>query len=416
MTRPSSAIPAAPSAPILFNGWLTLCFSLMFSGLLVFPSRTGLMNALDAVFFLPALLYVAVACRHQPLALIKRHGWLLAFLFYATLSTFFGPAPNPSRFARALIEIFTLFAFVELAVQRYPQAFWRALLIGTGVAAVAALVDFFAYYFIVDRPFSSQLYGVFEVFKIRPWLVLDTNQLYASMYCITLPFFAFFASRQLPPGRLVRVAPYLITLALLVYLAANQRRSTLVALAVGCLALPIINLQRRLLVPLVAVAVVAAGVLVFSPELITDRGTGQRPQLWNAAWEMILEKPVTGHGMANETRELHIVVEGQPVVQDHPHNYYLSLLYHIGFLGLGLWVMLWAPALWRGWRAYPQRSCVLAAAMATGFTAVLFDGIHPYTPFMYNWPSVWIPMALLVAYVRQQETRDESRSGMQVPQ
>jgi hypothetical protein len=396
MTRPSSATPPTPSAPILFSGWLTLCFSLMFSGLLVFPSRTGLMNALDAVFFVPALIYVAVACRHQPLALIKRHGWLLAFLFYATLSTFFGPAPNPSRFVRALIEIFTLFAFVELAVQRYPHAFWRALLIGTGVAAVAALVDFFAYYFIVDRPFSSQLYGVFEVFKIRPWLVLDTNQLYASMYCITLPFFAFFASRQLPPGRLTRAAPYLISLALLVYLAANQRRSTLVALAVGCLALPIINLKRRLLVPLVAVAVVAAGVLVFSPELIT--------------------KPVTGHGMANETRELHIVVEGQPVVQDHPHNYYLSLLYHIGFLGLGLWVMLWAPALWRGWRAYPQRSCVLAAAMATGFTAVLFDGIHPYTPFMYNWPSVWIPMALLVAYVRQQETRDESRSGMQVPQ
>lgn len=416
MTRPSSATPPTPSAPILFSGWLMLCFSLMFSGLLVFPSRTGLMNALDAVFFVPALIYVAVACRHQPLALIKRHGWLLAFLFYATLSTFFGPAPNPSRFVRALIEIFTLFAFVELAVQRYPHAFWRALLIGTGVAAVAALVDFFAYYFIVDRPFSSQLYGVFEVFKIRPWLVLDTNQLYASMYCITLPFFAFFASRQLPPGRLTRAAPYLISLALLVYLAANQRRSTLVALAVGCLALPIINLKRRLLVPLVAVAVVAAGVLVFSPELITDRGTGQRPQLWNAAWEMILEKPVTGHGMANETRELHIVVEGQPVVQDHPHNYYLSLLYHIGFLGLGLWVMLWAPALWRGWRAYPQRSCVLAAAMATGFTAVLFDGIHPYTPFMYNWPSVWIPMALLVAYVRQQETRDESRSGMQVPQ
>ena len=412
MTRPRSVSDSTGSAPVLFSGWLTLCFSLMFSGLLVFPSRTGLMNALDAVFFLPALIYVAVAFRHQPLALLKRHGWLLAFLCYATFSTFFGPAPNPSRFGRALIEIFTLFAFVELAMQRYPRAFWGALLIGTGAAAVAALVDFFAYYFIVDRPFSSQLYGVFEVFEIRPWLVLDTNQLYASMYCITLPFFAFFASRQLPPGRLTRIAPYLISLALLVYLAANQRRSTLVALAVGCLTLPIINLKRRLLVPLVAVALVAASTLLFSPELITDRGTGQRPQLWHAAWEMILEKPVTGHGMANETRELHIVVDGEPVVQDHPHNYYLSLLYHIGFLGLGLWVMLWAPALWRGWRAYPQRSCVLAAAMATGFTAVLFDGIHPYTPFMYNWPSVWIPMALLVAYVRQQETRDESRSGM----
>jgi len=403
MTRPSPDPSATNHAPVLFTGWLALSFSLMFSGLLIFPSRTGLMNALDAVFFVPALIYMAVASRHRPLALLKRHGWLLAFLCYATFSTFFAAQPNPSRFMRALIEIFTLFSFMELAVQRWPRAFWGTLLIGIGVAAFAALVDFFAYYFVVDRPFSSQLYGVFEVFEVRPWLVLDTNQLYASMYCITLPFFAFFASRQLPPHRLVRIAPYLISLALLVYLAANQRRSTLVALAVGCMAMPIINLKRRLLTPLVAITLVAVAVLALNPEILTDRGTGQRPQLWNAAWEMILESPVTGHGMANETRDLHIVIEGEPVVQDHPHNYYLSLLYYLGFLGLGLWVMLWAPALWRGWRAYPQHSCVLAAAMATGFSAVLFDGIHPYTPFMYNWSSVWIPMALLTAYVRHQD-------------
>jgi hypothetical protein len=49
--------------------------------------------------------------------------------------------------------------------------------------------------------------------------------------------------------------------------------------------------------------------------------------------------------------------------------------------------------------------------MATGFSAVLFDGIHPYTPFMYNWPSVWIPMALLVAYVRQQDALSAIPSG-----
>ena len=66
------------------------------------------------------------------------------------------------------------------------------------------------------------------------------------------------------------------------------------------------------LVPLVAVVLVAAAALALNPEMITERGTSQRPQLWSATWEMILEAPVTGHGMANETRELHIVVDGEP--------------------------------------------------------------------------------------------------------
>ncbi len=399
----SPATPAAtPRRERLLTAWLGLSMALMFCGLLVFPSRTSLMNALDAVFFLPALIVVLVAARHRPLELVTRWPLLWIFLLYATLSTYYSPSPNPSRFLRAMIELFVLFSAFELFVRRWPGAFWRAVLIGIAAAAVAAAVDFYAYYFIVGRPFDNQLYGVFERFEITPWLVLDTNQLYASMYCITLPFFAFFASRQLPPARWIRVLPWLTTLTLLVYLAANQRRSTLVALAVGCLALPVLTGTRRLLVPLAVLALVLGAIVAVDPAIITERGASERPALWSASWEHIKEAPVFGHGMANRSVDLHILnAQGEPVVHDHPHNYYLSLLYFIGFAGLLLWTLLWLPEGLRALRYHRRRTVLLLAALATGFSAVLFDGIHPYTPFMYNWPSVWIPMALLVAVVRQ---------------
>ncbi|MFC6327657.1 O-antigen ligase family protein [Alloalcanivorax gelatiniphagus] len=398
----NSPTPSTAPRECLITAWLGLSMVVMFSGLLVFPSRTSLMNALDAVFFLPALIVVLVAARHRPLELVTRWPLLWIFLLYATLSTFYSPAPNPSRFVRALLELFTLFSAFELFVRRYPRAFWRAMLIGTAGAALAAAVDFYAYYFIVGRPFDNQLYGVFERFEIAPWLILDTNQLYASMYCITLPFFAFFASRQLPPARWVRVLPWLTSITLLVYLAANQRRSTLVALAVGCVALPILTGTRRLLIPLAVLALVLGTIVAVDPEIITERGASERPALWAASWETIKEAPVFGHGMANRSVDLHITnAEGKPVVHDHPHNYYLSLLYFLGFTGLLLWTLLWLPAALRAMAHYRHRTVLLLAAMATGFSAVLFDGIHPYTPFLYNWPSVWIPMALLVAVVHQ---------------
>ncbi|CUR44488.1 O-antigen ligase [Alloalcanivorax xenomutans] len=384
--------------------WVAVSFCLLFSGLLMFGRRPRVLNVLDALFFIPAFVYAIKTNRTNLLSLLKKHIPLLFFLLYATVSTFFSDAPNPSRFLRAFFHIFTFFIFVETIIRRAPKAFWGGMLIGVCFASVIAIIDFYCYYFVVGRPFTSELYGgLFETFQINRFITLDTNQLYASMYFITLPFFAFLASSRLPKSWATTLAPYFATMLIVIYLIANQRRSTLVALMAGCLVLPLVTLKKRLLIPLALIVAVAGSILAIHPGMIVDRGSSNRIVIWEGTWEMIKERPLFGHGMSNKTEAIHIVrpMDGVHEAIDHPHNYYLSLVYYLGFLGLALWTMIWLPTALKSLRQGRQAHLSLAA-LTTGLAAVLFDGIHPYTPFMYNWPSVWIPMALLIGIYRTQ--------------
>ena len=383
--------------------WMTVSFCLFFGGLLMFDRRPRLLNVLDALFFVPAFIYAVRVHLHDVRGFLKDNLWLLVFLVFATFSTFFAEQPNVTRFTRAFFEIFTLFAFTQAILRTHATLFWRALLGGILFGAVVAMVDFYCYYFVVGRPFTDQLYGNREVFHINSFITLSTNQLHASMYFVTLPFFAFLAASRLPQTLMVRLAPYAATLMTLTYLIANQRRSTLVALVAGCLILPLVTLKKKLIVPLVLVAAVIGSIFIIQPDIIVERGGSNRLTIWTETWHSITERPLLGHAMAGEMPDIHIIRpdNGKPDVYSHPHNYYLSVLYYLGFVGLAMWIMIWLPSAWRSLRPGYQAHLALAA-LATGLTAVLFDGVHPYTPFMYNWPSVWIPMALLVACTRHQ--------------
>ncbi|MCQ6260765.1 O-antigen ligase family protein [Alcanivorax sp. MM125-6] len=387
--------------------WMTVSFCLFFGGLLMFDRRPRLLNVLDVLFFAPAFVYAVRVHLSDVRGFLKQNLWLLVFLVFATASTFFAEQPNVTRFTRAFFQIFTLFAFTQAILRTHAALFWRALLGGILFGALVAMVDFYCYYFVVGRPFSDQLYGNFEVFHINRFITLSTNQLHASMYFVTLPFFAFLAASRLPQSLMVRLAPYAATLMIVVYLIANQRRSTLVALVAGCLILPLVTLKKKLIVPLLLVGVIIGSIFVIKPDIIVERGASNRFAIWTETWHSIQERPLLGHGMAGEMPDIHIIRpdNGKPDVYSHPHNYYLSVLYYLGFFGLALWTMVWLPSALRGLRPNYQAQLALAA-LATGLTAVLFDGVHPYTPFMYNWPSVWIPMALLAACTQRYQRNE----------
>ena len=382
---------------IIFT-WLTVTFCLFFAGLLIFDRRPRLLNVLDIVFFAPAFIYAVRFHSRDFSGFLKRNFWLILFLFFASCSTFFASEPNPSRFFRAFFHILTLFAFVQAILRTHETIFWRSLLIGILFGALVAMIDFYCYYFVVDRPFTDQLYGKYETFHINKLITLSTNQLHASMYFVTLLFFAFFAASRLPQSVTVRLAPYAASVMIAIYLIANQRRSTLVALFVGSLVLPVLTLRKKLVVPVLAMIVVIVAILLVNPEMITDRGSSSRFAIWTETWHSIAERPVLGHGMAGEMPDIHIVSsDGKPAVFSHPHNYYLSLLYYLGVAGLVLWTLIWFPSALHS-LSHRDTAHWPLAALATGLTAVFFDGVHPFTPFMYNWPSVWIPMALLVGF------------------
>ena len=151
---------------IIFT-WLTVTFCLFFAGLLIFDRRPRLLNVLDIVFFAPAFIYAVRFHSRDFSGFLKRNFWLILFLFFASCSTFFASEPNPSRFFRAFFHILTLFAFVQAILRTHETIFWRSLLIGILFGALVAMIDFYCYYFVVDRPFTDQLYGKYETFHIN---------------------------------------------------------------------------------------------------------------------------------------------------------------------------------------------------------------------------------------------------------
>jgi glycosyltransferase involved in cell wall biosynthesis len=388
--------------------WLCISFALMFSGLLLFESRPRLMNVLDVVFFLPALVYCLIKSENRLKAFIQNKAALIAFLLYASFSTFLSESPNPSRFFRALIEIYVLFVFLEYMARHHERTLLQALLFGIAAATLTMAVDFYAYYFMLDKPFSHQLYGWHETFHVNDYITLATNQLYASVYFICLPFFIFFAVRKLELRGTLKLMAILLCALIVVYLLSMQRRSTIAALAGATLLLPLLTGRIRLIIPFVLVGLGVALMLLVQPDFLVRRGLSQRPEIWAKTWEFIMNAPVFGHGMANATPmiETSLFQDGKRLIYDHPHNYYLSLLYYVGFAGLLLWTGIWfRQALFTALR--PGANSLLIAGMSAGFAAILFDGIHPYTPFQYNWGSVWFPMAMLNAFALAQRQREE---------
>ena len=133
--------------------------------------------------------------------------------------------------------------------------------------------------------------------------------------------------------------------------------------------------------------------------------TAGRDVLFSAAWEMFLEKPITGWGPANNIAELGSRL-GLRKARD-PHNTYLWLLTETGLLGavpflIGLWFCLLAA--WRSRTgaqgALPMSLLVfllISGMKGTNYTDKLFWVVLAYTFAHITYPSVSTGVRLQVA-------------------
>lgn len=379
--------------------WTTAGLAFLSSGLLVMSSRTAAMNVMDAFFLVPALLFAVAANRERLGAWPNEYRIMALFLAYAALSTLYSDSPNVSRFFRGAVEVGILFAFFRVLALEYEPLFWRALFWACAVTAGVCLFALVLYYGVAGHPFSSALYAL----PAPGPLNMDLNQLYAGMLVISLPFLMNQARKQLPASDALRWICHAATTVFLVYLIANQRRSALVALAAGCAVLLASRFSRRSLLAILGVAVLVLASTLVNPELIISRGLSYRLEIWTESLHPIRQQPIFGHGLSSAPHAITVVTEsGVTRHFSHPHNYFLSMLYHLGIVGLVLWTLAWIGPWLRRLFAAPvrQRQPFLLAALGAGLTAVMFDGsIYPLSPFQYNWGSVWIPMAILLATV-----------------
>ena len=105
---------------------------------------------------------------------------------------------------------------------------------------------------------------------------------------------------------------------------------------------------------------------------LSDIGTRDRLVVWQAAWRMIQDRPVLGHGLNTfMARYLDYWVGGERQPR-YAHNCYLQVAAETGLIGLGLFLGLLAALFRRlldGIRAAPPDTTFIAAGVMAGLAA-----------------------------------------------
>lgn len=213
------------------------------------------------------------------------------------------------------------------------------------------------------------------------WLTASSN-LAAAAAVITLMILVKQCSR---PRVTALSATALV--ALLVITVLNSHRSVWLAIAIAFLllvAFRVITASRVLQLAMVGLvtAVVAGSFLPGgTTELTTyvqlraraftdyeeDPTANWRAELWSQAVAEIADRPLAGKGLGNGFA---FTTAGGELVTTSPHNMYLTLVYHAGLIGLGLYVAFTAALLWRLLRSSRLKNAGSLRVIATAGVVV----------------------------------------------
>lgn len=190
--------------------------------------------------------------------------------------------------------------------------------------------------------------------------------------------------------------PSLLSLAILgALIIATGSRTPLLAVASAIIWLALIQWNRRSLIVLAILGLAGTSLLLLFPEALTNRGLSYRPEIWQRAWALIMEKPWLGHGY---DAPLAIPVPGVTLVMADPHNMLLAVAYYCGFIGLALWLILYLTAFLTTLRNRQEPLAHIASTLLVfGFVASMTEGGAFLSRPKEHWFLIWIPMALILA-------------------
>lgn len=204
------------------------------------------------------------------------------------------------------------------------------------------------------------------------------------------------------PRRLLHLAAFVPMAA---FILLTESRGPLLAAGAGALFLCAAGAWRwRALAAFAAIAAawwaLPAGVQQHAAQVIVERGSSHRFEIWTYAARIAGERPLFGHGLADN---LHLDVAGGTGVEHitFAHDLYLSLLFYSGVAGFGLFAAL---ALWLTARLLRNRSnpewpwlgALWLAALTAGLTDLgqVTKGPGPL------WFILWLPIGLLLTQTR----------------
>ncbi|MGA8489070.1 MAG: O-antigen ligase family protein [Terriglobales bacterium] len=358
---PATRIPAGSVFAWGISGSLRLLHPLVVAPSLLFLGTLALMlfhppdfnfHSIDRLAF--GLLIVVVLLRvcvlRQPLRFSGPVTWpmlaMLALAFYGVVSQ-----PNDaetwSLFAAKWLVPFTLYQlaayiFDDTQSRRRFETFALIVLGYLGLTAIFFMID--AKQFIFPRYILDESLGYHADRARGPFLQAVANG-------VALNLLGLLALNSFRRKRLRAVLACLFLAALPLSILATKTRAVWLSFALSILGLLFFSSSRRLrraCLCLVLVGGIGLSIAVIFADRnasLTDRLQEPGPvifrmEIYEAGWEMFLQKPLAGWGAADMQTELSKRISDFHQEQFFFHNTYLEILVQYGLVGLGLYLWI----------------------------------------------------------------------------
>ncbi|MDH1279686.1 MULTISPECIES: O-antigen ligase family protein [unclassified Pseudomonas] len=362
--------------------WLVGGYLVLLTGLFWIPDGSLYTKFYYAFLAAPALLAALLA--PAQLRVILRDPVILSFLAFSLwllISMSWGRAEESAgSLAKRPLYALMLFIGCALIAIKSEQLLLKTLRIGAAIGALAALIN--VAWFLYSAAPGARLIGTGA---LRNPLLTSHVLGFLCTYWI-----AAWLSRNERHDWL----PILMAIPLLAALVATGSRTPLMGLVLTSCWMLLMSRQRAIY--LNALLPIGAGAAYLAaPEIILQRGTSFRPELWADAWRQAGEHLWFGAGY-NSKFEFDIPGVGHLLYD--PHNVELAVLLELGLIGLALWATMYTFALYRCMRlrALPQFQ-IASALLIYGLSAGLTEGGNYLSRPNESWFLIWIPLALLGA-------------------
>lgn len=362
---------------------LPLGLLILLSGMFFLESRSALTSFYLGLFGIPSLLMLCLRPREIKTLLGEPIiAGFLALCIWLCLSLLWSPPENPDfGMMKIPLQPLMLFAGCAMLLQYRSEALKPLMLCAATIALVATIIDLVPFLrdyapghrmvgagAFTNPLLSSHLFGFFCIY----WLYTCITSPRLSVLWLSVP----------------------ATAVMLVAVIATGSRTPLVALTLSILWLSIVSRNRRALVMITGILLGSAVILLLFPDVLGDRGSSYRLQIWQIALGRIAEHPWIGHGYDSELR----IDVGIGYLLQEPHNFALGVLYYVGIIGLIPWAFILAWGLLSGYRHRLQPLFVLASTLLVyGIGAGLAEGGAVLTRPREHWFLLWIPLALIAA-------------------
>lgn len=362
------------------RAWLGLGLVWFLAAIALAPSNKIYQQGLVLFLWLPTLVLawsarqvLVQAWKHQP----ALWGSVLLLLAWSGLSLAWSVAEDPGREIKRLLYILVFLLAFPLLAQLGQARIRQLLLAGSALLAVAALVSVIHFYGMQAQPLLARLQGIGEIsHPILGAYVIGS----AVLFLLYLP----------PQQRGLQLL-WLAALACLgAFAMLSQSRGAVLALVLTVILAPLWFRDRHSRVFSILAATATGLAFYLAYDLIAQRGSSYRPEIFHAVVDMIAAHPWTGLGLG---AAYDVSAVGKHF--DHTHNMFTHIAVEIGLPGMLLWVLVWLYTLGEIVRARDTLfGKILLGFWVYSTLAMQFDAASLTGTPRAEWFISWLPVGL----------------------